>query len=213
MVLSSLHMSGYETHISVTTRDPQTLESALPAWAESNGLKFTHILLPSGRFHSQPMLTYWHTGSLEDQLSRADQIREDLIRIGAEVTRVKVEIGLDDADAPQQAANGGYFEHHAKVLIGPEQFIDDLKDTVARYDGRLSRNARRVRSDQSIERFVTLRRYEGTAHSAKDQRQQLTQAIMDAGFTVLEIEDEYVLFDSNLQLDVGWMTQGESNVV
>lgn len=206
-------MHGYETHITVSADEPRLLRDDLPVWADENNLKFTHIKLPSGTFDSQPMLTYWQVGGLTDQLSRADEIREALAPRGIEVTRVKVEVSIEHSDVPSKPVEGCYFEHHVKVLIRAAQQLDGLRSAAFGVGGRLSRNARRTISDGSLERFVTLRSYDGSGADSTRKCQKLIDSITESGFEILEVENEYVLFDSNQQLDAGWLTKGERNVV
>ncbi|MFK0253352.1 hypothetical protein [Streptomyces sp. NPDC090445] len=196
-------MSEYETH--VTLRCPDAAElTRLNAWAGARGLKVTHIVLARGRMVSQPMLTLPDRDGHEAlvPLLRAD---------GFDPVRVKVETVPWTTDRP--GPGGGYFEHHLKLLL-PVGFDRARLEALATPHGaHLSWNARRVAEDGgSHERFVT-QRYRGPAGAAGAAGagracDALVSELAAAGYDIRSEEREFVLYDSDLSVDDGWIEEG-----
>ena len=202
---------GYETHLTVAAT---TNVEALEGWAHDHGYKFGHIVLDRGETPSQPMLTRGGRGQLAEQVEIARGAARELGGDGFEVVRVKVEAKTSNDGVPvtDEDAHAGdptlYFEHHVKVILQNEEQIPVLADAVKAHGARLSRNARRTRSDGCQERFITQRCYHMGRTSAKGELAALLKAI--DGYEVAEIEEEYVLFDDNLSVDSGWLDAAPS---
>ncbi|MFD7625234.1 hypothetical protein ACFV7Q_04145 [Streptomyces sp. NPDC059851] len=192
-------MSEYETH--VTLRCPDAAELArLHAWAAARGLKVTHIVLARGRTVSQPMLTLPDRDGHETlvPLLRAD---------GFDPVRVKVETVPWTTDRP--GPGGGYFEHHLKLLLPAGFDRTGLEALVTPHGAHLSWNARRAAQDgRSHERFVT-QRYRGPAGAAGAARacDALVAELVAAGYEIRSEEREFVLYDSDLSVDDGWIEE------
>lgn len=209
-VEQSTQPGEYETHLTVTL--PEGEQTAdLCAWAQERGLKFTHIVLECGTNVSQPMLTKHAHGVFADVMRSADQIRNALTRDGFVVTRVKIEAAPWNAEVPKSVAEGlaptpgRYFEHHIKLLLPPTANKEALVNVAQRYHAHLSRNARKQRADNYQERFVTQRCVGVGRGEAHQQLQQLLQHLTPFGYEILDVEEEFVVYDSNLQLDAGWI--------
>ncbi|MEU6862971.1 hypothetical protein ABZ924_06810 [Streptomyces sp. NPDC046876] len=197
-------MSEYETHITVRCPDPAELVR-LEAWAGARGLKMTHIVLARGRMVSQPMLTLRDRGGHEELVPR---LRAD----GFDPVRVKVETVPWTADRP--GPGGGYFEHHLKLLLPAGHDRARLEALVAPHGAHLSWNARRVRADGRQERFVT-QRWRGPAGAegaagAGRACDALVAELTAAGHDIDAQEREFVLYDSDLSVDEGWIEEGKT---
>ncbi len=185
------------------------LAARLQEWAEGQGFKWTHILLENGRSPSQPMLTFWGAGSLDEQRLQAAQICRHLQTLGVEIVRVKTEADLENSEVPVRDEDAAadqnlYFETHVKLRIASPTQLDALREFALTQGARLSRNARRTLDDGAHERFVTHRIHGVGRETAGRQAETLIKAITDAGYDIVEVEREYVVFDSNLTLDAGW---------
>ncbi|MFK0045685.1 hypothetical protein ACIQU4_16450 [Streptomyces sp. NPDC090741] len=190
-------MSEYETHVTVRCPDPGEL-ARLEAWAGGRGLKVTHILLARGRMVSQPMLTLPDRDGHEALVPR-------LRAAGFDPVRVKVEAIPWTADRP--GPGGGYFEHHLKLLLPTDFDRAALETLVTPHGAHLSWNARRRLPEGRHERFVT-QRWRGTAQEATASCDALIADLMDAGYEIRSEEREFVLYDSNLSVDDGWIEEG-----
>ncbi|THA38168.1 hypothetical protein [Streptomyces sp. A1547] len=190
-------MSEYETHVTVRCPDPAEL-ARLEAWAGGRGLKVTHILLARGRMVSQPMLTLRDRGGHEALVPR-------LRAAGFDPVRVKVETVPWTTDRP--GPGGGYFEHHLKLLLPADFDRPALEALVTPHGAHLSWNARRILAGGAHERFVT-QRWRGTAAGATAAGDALAAALGSTGYEIRSEEREFVLYDSNLSVDDGWIGEG-----
>lgn len=133
---------------------------------------------------------------------------------GFRVVRAKLEVSADHDDVPtddaaaQQADKSRYFEHHIKLLLPADSDLMALQQLAERHGAQLSRNALRQRDDDWQERFVTQRCQQVGRDSAQAALQRLLHALTIAGFNIIETEAEYVVYDSNLSLDAGWIEEG-----
>jgi hypothetical protein len=124
--------------------------------------------------------------------------------------RVKIEAAPWNQGVPEQdsdAVDERYFEHHVKLLL-PDATAGTLV-ALARllqpHQARLSTNARRQRADGRHERFVTQRCHRAGRITAKARLERLLAALSE--HEILEVEEEYVVLDSNLELDRGWLEE------
>lgn len=200
----------FETHITVSVKDLDEVEK-LHQWSADRGLKCLHILLDRGTTPSQPMLTRWGEGSLTDELERVKELCHVLQAEGFSVVRIKTEVAADHPGVPQnknEAMNytaDRYFEHHIKVLVPPLTSLSPLIKTVEPYCAHLSRNALKMCQDESQERFVTQRCSGVGRREAQKQLKHLLQAIADLNTPIIDIEQEFVVYDSNFELDRDWI--------
>ncbi|MFY1690122.1 hypothetical protein [Plantactinospora sp. WMMB782] len=186
----------------------------LAGLAAERGVKFLHILLDRGEFASQPMLTLTGRGTLTEQHAVVRRWQRELREAGIHPCRSKIEaapwcagVPRSDAEAATEPA-GRYFEHHVKLLL-PTATVPELlavTDLVSPHGARLSRNARRERADGGQERFVTQRCHRVGLDTARSRLDALVEDLRSAGHEIVTVEQEYVVFDSDLAHDRGWLT-------
>jgi hypothetical protein len=197
----------YETHLTIAAPDPSRVD-ALEEWAGKRSFKFGHILLDRGKSPSQPMLTRGGRGTIDVERDIAEASVRDLRADGFDVVRVKIEAAPSNEDVPKTDAEASdlpeskYFEHHVKVLLADEDAVAGLTSLAVPHGGHVSRNARRVRPDGRQERFVTQRLYRVGRETAKQHLDSLLNALNS--YEVLEIEEEFVVYDDNVTVDAGW---------
>lgn len=202
-----------ETHLTVHL-DALCKVNALQEWGQQHGCKFTHVVLDRGTSASQPMLTRGVQGTLPDERGVAAQLGVLLGAAGFLVTRIKIEAAPWNCDVPQTAREAAvygaeyYWEHHIKLLLEPGADTDTIARLVQPHQARLSRNAFKTRPDEQQERFVTQRCYGVGRDGAQEQLDTLLKTLAPLPFAVLEVEQEYVIYDSNLALDAGWLEEG-----
>ncbi len=156
------------------------------------------------------MVTYWGLGPLEEAIRLAESTSNQIRALGAVVVRLKIELAVDSTGRLQSNQEiefkpGQYFEHHIKLLLGPDGDLDALGRLVEVHGARLSRNARRKRDDGYTERFVTQRAHHTDGEKSMQACRRLANDLQDAGWEILEVESEYVVWDSNYALDAGWI--------
>lgn len=208
----------FETHLTLRAESASEVASAA-AWADGQGLKFTHIRLDRGDTPSQPMVTYHGHGTLTGQRAIADRWCAQLAEVGFEVVRIKFEVSTRNADVPSTREEalalgaGRYFETHLKLLLPADADLGQLSRLVGPHRARLSRNARRTREDGRQERFVTQRCSGVDRHVAHELYRSLAEELRAYGLGrsyggengVLDTELEFVVYDSALALDAGWL--------
>ncbi|MFE5599620.1 hypothetical protein ACFQ8O_10570 [Streptomyces coelicoflavus] len=199
--------SRYETHVTVRCPEPGEAER-LGRWAAAAGLKLTHIVLARGRMRHQPMLTLRGSRTYAQESARAERTVERLRADGFRPVRVKIESSPWAAEVPREpCSDGRYFEHHVKLLLEAGTDTAALAERVVPHGAHLSWNARRVREDATHERFVTQRCHGVDAEGAG---RALDGLLLDAlaPLRVLEVEREFVLYDSDVSVDEGWLDEG-----
>ncbi|WP_437006914.1 hypothetical protein [Streptomyces sp. enrichment culture] len=198
--------SQYETHVTVCSPEPGEAER-LGRWAAAAGLKLTHIVLARGRMRDQPMLTLRGSRTYAQEWERAERTVRQLRADGFRPVRVKIESSPWAAEVPHRPCGAGrYFEHHVKLLLDAGTDTTALAERVVPHGAHLSWNARRVRDDASHERFVTQRCHGVDAEGAGRALDGLLAAL--APLRVLEVEREFVLYDSDVTVDEGWLDEG-----
>ncbi|GAA1098294.1 nucleotidyl transferase AbiEii/AbiGii toxin family protein [Nocardiopsis composta] len=167
------------------------------------------------------MVTYHGHGTLTGELAVARERSEALATAGFPVLRTKIEAAPADHGVPADRAAAEalpewcYFEHHVKLLLPGDADLAALAALVEPHSARLSRNARKVRADGAQERFVTQRCSRvGRPHAGGMlgrlltalRRHGLSQVTpQNPGFGIVSMEQEFVVYDSALSLDAGWM--------
>ncbi|MGN6367992.1 MAG: hypothetical protein ACTHN5_07005 [Phycisphaerae bacterium] len=200
---------NFETHLTVEATDAEGV-ARLEGVARGLGLKCTHIVLARGACASQPMVTRHGKGTLASELRVAAGLAEGLGAAGFRVMRVKVEVDVANEGVPvtkEEARGhvGRYFEHHVKLLLEAGADLGRLTEIARGCGGHVSRNALRARVDGGEERFVTQRCY-GVTRAEAHRRLEALLAVM-AGYRVMEVEEEFVVYDSDVGLDAGWMEE------
>ncbi|MEV1008977.1 hypothetical protein [Streptomyces sp. NPDC049881] len=207
---------AWEAHLTVAC--PASGVGELAAWAARRGLGFVHIELARGVSRSQPMITLTGSGAAGARMPETDRAAAGLAAAGCPVVRTKVETAPWADGVPQDDAAAGagdparYFEHHVKLLLPPRHDRTALERLATAHGAHLSWNARRVRADGRQERFVT-QRCAGVGRATAERR---LAALLDAlaappaAHRITEVEREYVVHDSNLALDDGWITEEDA---
>jgi hypothetical protein len=212
----------FETHLTVLAEpgasagsgnggDSDTASEDLAAWAERHGLAYLRILLDQGSTPDQPMLTYRGRGTLTEQRAGAAAWTERLRADGFTVARVKIEAAPWNAEVPQTSAEaahlpaGHHFEHHVKVLLTDAAQPAAVRTLGERHAAHLSRNARRVLAEGRQERFLTQRCHGVGRSEARRRLEALLTALADAGHPVVDVEEEFVVYDDNPSVDAGWL--------
>ncbi|WP_308402970.1 hypothetical protein [Streptomyces sp. BV286] len=206
-------MSGslYETHVTVRCAGAAESER-LRCWAAGAGLKLTHIVLARGRVPSQPMVTLAGSPSYAAESARAQEVTALLRADGFVPLRVKIESSPWAPEVPREGQpheEQQYFEHHVKLLLDSGNDLDALAARVVPHGAHLSWNARRTRDGQGAggrhERFVTQRCRGVDAQGAGRRLERLLSELN--GFEVVGVEREFVLHDSDVSLDDGWIEE------
>ncbi|MCT9104341.1 hypothetical protein N4G69_01620 [Streptomyces mirabilis] len=200
--------SLYETHVTVRC-DSAAESERLRRWAAAAGVKLTHIVLARGRMPSQPMLTLPGCPSYAEEAARAADVAARLRADGFAPVRIKIESAPWAPEVPREPCGGErYFEHHVKVLLEAGADLGSLAARVVPHGAHLSWNARRVRGGGRHERFVTQRCRGVDAEGAGRALERLLgelRGLEVGGLEVVDVEREFVLYDSDVSVDDGWI--------
>ncbi|WP_441250950.1 hypothetical protein [Kitasatospora sp. McL0602] len=202
----------FETHVTVGCGAEGLLR--LEQWAAVRGLKLTHIVLARGRTPSQPMLTLGGAGTFRQHEAVAAALADDLRAAGFEPVRVKIEatpwtrgVPASDADA-ERLGPSVYFEHHLKVVLDPGTDREELAALVGGHAAHVSWNARRIVGAGQQQRFITQRCHGVGLKTAGERLEGLIGVVSDARFEIVSVEREFVVYDSNIAVDDGWIEDG-----
>ena len=191
----------FEVHLTLLA-DPR-----LTDFAVAQGLKYTRIVLDRGVTPDQPMLTFHARGQLSAVAAEAQRWEKHLSEDGFTVVRLKVEASPFNAGVPQLDADASpdrYFEHHVKLVIDGAG-LDLARGISLRHNAHVSRNARRGDPEGRHERFVTQRCHDCGRPEAHRRLDALLAELTAAGLSIVEVEREYVVLDSNPAVDAGWI--------
>lgn len=199
----------FETHITVMHLHAEELAG----FAAEHGLKYVDIELDRGVNRRQPMVTLRGAGTLEQHQAvvegwcvRMRAARVQPIRVKIEAAPWSTGVPETDGDATAEP-DDRYFEHHVKLRLQSADLAGLLPVTelAERHGARLSRNARR-RSAVDEERFVNQRCHGVGRAEATGRLDRLVADLQGAAYEVVAVEQEYVVHDSDVDLDRGWLT-------
>lgn len=165
------------------------------------------------------MLTLPGSPSYAEELAQAGEVAARLRADGFEPVRVKIESAPWAPEVPRRPCadevdderyDERYFEHHVKLLLAADADLVGLAARVVPHGAHLSWNARRVRDGGRHERFVT-QRCRGVDAEGAGRAMERLLAELD-GLTVLGVEREFVLHDSDLSVDDGWLDDETTGV-
>jgi len=203
---SSFH-GDFEAHITVEIASTEHFVEV----CERFGVKALQIELARGSRPIHPMTSSTHSGSLAQVRAEVDGLAERLAEEGFVVVRRKIEAGphargvpLTDEEA-RRLAMPCYFEVHLRLRIESPERRERLLDVVSPFQAHLSRNARR-RSEEGEERFVTLRLHGAGRTTLEHHLGRLRHALEQHAFEVIDEATEVVVYDSDLDLDRGWLS-------
>ncbi|KAL6069961.1 Ankyrin repeat-containing protein [Balamuthia mandrillaris] len=162
-------------------------------------LKPVLIELPYGQTQEQLMTSSWARGNEETAVEEAKKVASALHSRGFQVVRVKVEATASNRGVPQTPPDDPqrYFEFHVKMLVEDEE---RLRALVAPHHGHLSRNS--LKGEKDV-KFITLRVYGKGKVAAFADLEALLLSLKDE--KVLAVHREYAVYDTNVELDSGWI--------
>lgn len=191
----------FEIHVTVKAGGAE--ESDFIEACRAHGFEPVLIELPYGQNPKQYMTSSWVTGTEDDAKRRAEAVQKIMRSEGFQVLRTKIEAGASNYGVPLFKApsnSSQYFEFHLKVVVEAKE-EEKLQCVLKPHKAHLSRSSLK---NETGRKFVTLRLY---GVGRKQSFAQLASLDRDVSqyFTVISVEKEFCIFDSNERLDRGWI--------
>jgi hypothetical protein len=171
-----------------------------------NDLKGKAILieLSRGKVAKQPIFTK----TLELQTSQmalvnAKKYAAQFTNNNFPISRVKIEIPYQFVNKTQISKKNNqktYFEWHGKIK--PLE-IKNLSQVCEKHAVHLSKNSLKGEENK---KFLTMREY-GTKELFEQRLNKLKKNLMNSGGILYKEETEYCIYDSNVILDEGWLSE------
>lgn len=191
----------FEIHITLSSLSMQQ-NDALFKLCEQVSAKPLLIELQRGLFTQQAMLSKTiKVKNIEDCLEYSAELLSKISHENFNANRLKIEVPYEFASvflAKKQSTNN-YFEWHAKVNIDK---IDKLLTVCLKHGAHLSFNSLK---NENNWRYVTLREH-STGEQFLKRVGFFKQQILTDGWTIKKEISEYCVYDSNLELDSGWLS-------
>ncbi len=192
----------FEVHITVVEINENDI-STFVDFCEKIKVKPILIELEEGVVTQQPMISkVFNNIPRNELLAEIENLKEKFIQANYTITRVKVEVPVSCIKEGINAFpdfKGRYFEWHGKVK---HHDFKQLKLLVNRINkAHLSKNSLKGDSER---RFVTLRNYM-SEQSFNVEIYKLKELFKKEKIHIFKEEYEYVVFDSNKNVDDGWI--------
>lgn len=161
------------------------------------------IELSRGKVSKQPMFSkVIQATDTEQAMEKAKDYLKEFVKENFPITRLKIETPIEFSDALMEVGNltETYFEWHGKV--NPEE-IKNLSKLCVRHKCHLSKNSIKK---EDLTRFLTLREY-GAKELFQVRVEKLIKDLVENGGTIFKEESEYCVYDNNVLLDEGWLTE------
>jgi hypothetical protein len=201
----------FEAHITVNAANLGDRKK-FSQLCQALGVKCILIELAQGVMRSQPMTASYHHGTCKNVLIDVQRLAQKLLEAGFEVTRIKIEAMVNNHDVPvtdeqaQALPATNYFEFHVKVTLPTSEDLQVLRKYCLEHNAHLSTNALKHSVDGQQQRFITMRVYSVGRHSAQARFYTLLSALKQKGLKLSQAQQEYTVYDSNLNLDAGWFS-------
>lgn len=200
----------FEVHITVKCDTNDEMNFFLEC-CNKNNVKPIIIQLSNGENAQQVMTSSFITGLYKDEiLYKTKALVNKLFAntvLQNKIVRVKIESLARNNGVPvlDNDEEDKYFEFHYKIVIKSDDEYNFIKKFVKDYDARISSNAFKHNQENNVKHyFITKRVHSSGQEYAMKQHFLLNEALSNNGFTPLKSEAEFVVFDSNYNLDNGW---------
>lgn len=205
----------YEGHITVaaTGKTPDEFKKD----CTEIGLKAILIELQSGSPVNGPLQYQtgrWYSSNFQDAQNDMLKEAQTLKQRGYSITRLKIETTPNDRDgrvncpvSDEDVVNyppTNYFEFHVKTELHTPVESAVVAKLARLHSAHLSRNAFK-KTDHGEQRFLTLRLYKVGRDTSFAKTDALVNELVHSRITVLHVQREYAVWDTNVDFDKGWI--------
>ena len=206
---------AFEYHITVRINDRSDINKFVKL-CKGIGLKPIFIELPYGEEVKQLMTSKYITGTYPDVLLPVHAIAHKVASSGFQILRIKIEALAANKGVPRNESDIAfepghrYFEFHFKIMLNDESEKERLTQIGQKYNAHTSRNAFKQFGNGKFSNFLTMRTFGKGRDEALKMFGCLKAELLRNGFEIIGHEQEYVVYDSNLDLDKGWVKKEKS---
>jgi hypothetical protein len=199
----------YEAHITVEVTNGLSYQNFKDV-CTALGIKAIQIELGAGKFPTHFITGSIHSGELAKVEVEVEAVAERLQEAGLRPTRRKIEARVQNRLVPltDEEASGrsrsNYFEFHTKVTVRGDDESEELRGLCRTFGAHLARSGSNRLNDGRIQRFVTLRFHDQGLSTANLTFENLVGKLIEFGYQPTHMLKEYVVIDTNLDLDAGW---------
>lgn len=148
----------------------------------------------------QPMLTFWAKGTYPQVRELVSGVEKQMLDAGMSIVRTKIESMANNDGVPDRCVEQHYFEFHWKVPVRDTKEWNTLVKLLTPHAVHLFFNP----YNKSLTPVATLRCY--TSRTDLEASFAAVQKLQrDNGFEPTDPEKEFSVFDSNVNLDKGWL--------
>lgn len=189
----------FEYHI--TVEDTDDIDRFINVCRELR-LKPIVIMLSSGEHAKQVMTSNFVMGTYPDNLTEISDLAKKLETAGFPACRLKIEAKAKSKGVPltsEQMATweSAYFELHFKVKTDDKERLFDL---CKRRKALIAWNALKPEGAY----LITIRLFSCGLPDALSANKDFKNYLRSNGYTILQNQKEFVVYDSNIDLDRGW---------
>ena len=193
----------FEYHVTVDTDNMKGFK----ALCKEKGCKPIIIELARGVYSTQVMSSSYHRGKFPDAILDIHRLGKEFEERGYHCKRLKIESMASNPGIPITRGEhyswgpGIYFEFHYKVQVYTEGQYLRLCEACTAESKHLHVSKNPIKPGFY---YVTLRCFQCGKKSAMGRHKKTLKFLEDLGYPALKNEREFVVYDTNLELDTGW---------
>lgn len=153
-----------------------------------------------GDYPVQPMLTFWVKGDVDSVTQLVKEIESDMKKKRIPLIRTKIESMAHNTNVPNNVIGQHYFEFHFKVKVSSTDHWNQLVKLLTPFGVHLFYNP----YSKTLNPIATVRTYSSLS-SLEEIYSTVKERLEQNGFEISELEREYSVFDSNVNLDKNWL--------
>ncbi|CAF1036464.1 unnamed protein product [Rotaria magnacalcarata] len=197
---------AFKVHITVDHREMEKLLNV----CKINKLKPIFIHLQNGNNPQQLMTSSSHVGTFPEIVEQM-KIFADLQFKDLNIIRLKIKSSASHKGVPEEnvdklfwSQKSNYFEFRYKIYVSSKSQLGRLNALCIQQNLCLAFNAFETKSTYERYYIATMRLFHTGRKNAYVTNNYILQSLTRNDFSPVEVENEFVVYDSNINLDSGW---------
>lgn len=207
----------FEIHVTVDHTGPTALHDLVTFTLPRVDVKRTAAINPRGDWPNQYMITKWSHGTEAEVTARALHLADEVRAHGLSIKRIKVESVASNDGVREVCATrpGTYFEFHGKIALQGHTYGHLSADVLfAARDLDARRTAFGISFNLTGHTGAPIVDLQVDADGGRDHAMAQKDALIDGlklfGYDIIgTLQSEYVVYDTNKDLDAGWLSKNE----